>query len=83
MITQIIHINQVGKQLKERNKMKVESVQDLIDILKSIKNKKLPIRLINEQNEDNENIWLHSIEISDEEDSGYEVEGEIRLIGNE
>lgn len=63
--------------------MKVESVQDLIDILKSIKNKKLPIRLINEQNEDNENIWLHSIEISDEEDSGYEVEGEIRLIGNE
>ena len=82
-MTQNIHINQVGKQLKERNKMKVESVQDLIDILKSIKNKKLPIRLINEQNEDNENIWLHSIEISDEEDSGYEVEGEIRLIGNE
>ena len=82
-MTQIIHINQVGKQLKERNKMKVESVQDLIDILKSIKNKKLPIRLINEQNEDNENIWLNSIEISDEEDSGYEVEGEIRLIGNE
>ena len=82
-MTQNIHINQVGKQLKERNKMKVESVQDLIDILKSIKNKKLPIRLINEQNEDNENIWLNSIEISDEEDSGYEVEGEIRLIGNE
>lgn len=30
-----------------------------------------------------ENIWLHKIEVSNTGDSGYEVGGEIRLIGTE
>ncbi len=46
--------------------------------------KEMDIVLINEQNEDDTtNIWLDRIEISDSNSSGYEVNGEIRLIGNE
>lgn len=48
----------------------------------SEKQKDLPIRLINDVNEDLENIWLYKLELS-EKGTGYETEGEIRLIGIE
>ena len=40
------------------------------------------VRLLN-GNEDEENIWLNNIEVSEKGDSGYESGGEIRLIGSE
>lgn len=45
--------------------------------------KNLPIRLLTDTKIDEENIWLTNIEISKKKERGYEVDGEIRLIGAE
>jgi hypothetical protein len=63
--------------------MKASTVGELEELLATIKDKSLPIRIVNEQEEDEENIWVHSIEVSDKGSSGYEEGGEVRLIGNE
>lgn len=61
--------------------------EDLLKHLQKLTPKQLkePIRLIvpNDMDMDNENIWLNEIEVSEKGQSGYEVSGEIRLIGNE
>jgi len=61
------------------------TVKDLIKQLQKIKDKKLPIRVIEEEDNDDPNYWLNinSIEISNTGENGYEFCGEVRLIGNE
>lgn len=63
------------------------TVQELIDALNTIENKDLCVRVL-ENNPHNpdfnmENYWLNEIEISDTGQSGYELHGEVRLIGGE
>jgi hypothetical protein len=62
------------------------NAKQLIEMLNKLtdEQKEMDIVLINEQNEDDTtNIWLDRIELSDSNSSGYEINGEIRLIGNE
>ena len=62
------------------------TVKDLIKQLQKIEDKNLPIRVIEEMDNDDPNYWLRptgSIEVSDKGDSGYEMQGEVRLIGSE
>lgn len=62
------------------------NAKQLIEMLNKLtdEQKEMDIVLINEQNEDDTaNIWLDRIEVSNFGESGYEVGGEIRLIGNE
>ncbi len=63
------------------------TVQELIDALNTIENKDLCVRVL-ENNPHNpnfnmENYWLDEIEVSDTGQSGYELHGEVRLIGGE
>lgn len=63
------------------------TVQELIDALNTIEDKSLSIRVL-EDNPNNPdynltNYWLDEIELSNTGDSGYELNGEIRLIGKE
>ena len=63
------------------------TVQELIDALNTIENKDLCVRVL-ENNPHNpdfnmENYWLDEIEISDTGQSGYELHGEVILIGGE
>jgi hypothetical protein len=57
------------------------NIQQLINYLQSVEDKTLPIRIINDGEVDEENYWLDKIELSDTGNSGYEIEGELRLIG--
>ena len=67
------------------------NVQQLIEILESIEDKTLPIRVIEdkdyyESGDAKPNFWLYSetdIELSNKGQSGYEMSGEVRLIGAE
>ena len=62
------------------------TVKDLIKQLQKIENKNLPIRVIEEMDNDNPNYWLRasdSIEVSNTGDDGYQICGEVRLIGSE
>jgi len=63
------------------------TVQELINKLNKIEDKTLFVRVL-ENNPHNpdfnmENYWLDEIEISDTGQSGYELHGEVRLIGVE
>ena len=62
------------------------TVKELIKQLQKIKDKTLPIRVIEEEDHDDPNYWLRpigSIEVSNTGDDGYQRCGEIRLIGSE
>jgi len=64
--------------------MKATTVQELINALEQVKDKTLPVRILPDffiGDDDAENIWLESIECSDKGQSGYELSGEVRLIG--
>jgi len=63
--------------------MKATTVQELIDVLEKVEDKTLPIRLVNDEAEDEENIWMFKVEVSDTTQSGHELEGEVRLLGSE
>jgi len=64
--------------------MKISTVADLKQALSQIKDDSLPIRLINLDGvDDKPNFWLQNIELSNTNDSGYEVSGEVRLISTE
>ena len=63
------------------------TVQELINKLNTIKDKDLLVRVL-ENNPNNpdlnmENYWLHSNEVSNTGQSGYELNGEVILIGEE
>ena len=60
----------------------------LINVLQKIEDKSLLIRVIETNDFDIDgnpkpNFWLNEIEVSETEQSGYEQNGEIRLIGSE
>ena len=64
------------------------TVKDLINVLQKIEDKNLLIRVIETNDFDIDgnpkpNFWLNEIEVSETEQSGYEQNGEIRLIGSE
>ena len=59
------------------------NVQELIDKLQKIEDKTLPIRVVNQDSEDEGNIWVFDSEVSSTGDSGYEYSGEVRLISGE
>jgi hypothetical protein len=59
-----------------------ELIKELSKLSESQKD--LPIRLLTPKDDEYlENIWLFKLEISEKGNSGYEQEGEIRLIGAE
>ena len=63
------------------------TVQELIDELNTIENKDLLVRVL-ENNPNNsdlnmENYWLLELEVHDTGQSGYELNGEVILIGEE
>ena len=63
------------------------TVEQLIEQLNKIKDKDLPIRVL-ENNSDNPdfnmtNYWLNDIEVADTGTSGYENSGEVILTGTE
>ena len=64
------------------------TVKDLINVLQKIEDKSLLIRVIESNDFDIDgnpkpNFWLNEIEVSEKGQSGYEQNGEIRLIGSE
>ena len=62
------------------------NVKELIKKLQKVQDKTLPIRVIEEEDNDNPNYWLRtsdSIEVSNTGDSGYKICGEVRIIGSE
>ena len=59
------------------------SVQELIDILKEVEDKTLPVSAVDINSEDKPNIWIYDVEVSNANDSGYELCGEVRIIGGE
>ena len=62
------------------------NVKELIKLLQAIEDKTLPIRVIEEEDNDDPNYWLRpidSIEVSNTGEDGYQNCGEVRLIGNE
>jgi len=64
------------------------TVEDLINVLQKIEDKSLLIRVIETNDFDIDgnpkpNFWLNEIEVSEKGQSGYEQNGEIRLIGGE
>lgn len=63
------------------------TVQELINKLNTIEDKDLLVRVL-ENNPNNpdlnmENYWLHEIEVYDTGQSGYELNGEVTLIGEQ
>tara|TARA_B100000214_G_C23564102_1_gene444229 strand:- start:226 stop:420 length:195 start_codon:yes stop_codon:yes gene_type:complete len=63
------------------------TVQELINKLNAIEDKDLLVRVL-ENNPNNpdlnmENYWLHEIEVYDTGQSGYELNGEVTLIGEQ
>ena len=63
------------------------TVEELIELLEQVKDKSLPIRVL-EDNPDNPdfnmtNYWLGDIEVVDTGTSGYENSGEVILTGAE
>tara|TARA_X000001036_G_scaffold433399_1_gene470952 strand:+ start:994 stop:1188 length:195 start_codon:yes stop_codon:yes gene_type:complete len=63
------------------------TVQELIDKLNTIEDKDLLVRVLennpNNPNLNMENYWVADIEVSNTGQSGYELNGEVILIGEE
>ena len=57
------------------------SVQDLIDALQKIEDKSVNVRV--PIGDDEVNLWVNNIEVSSKGQSGYELDGEVRLIVSE
>ena len=70
----------LGTRLKERNHM---TVKELIKKLQQIEDTTLSVRVIEEKDNGRPNYWLNNIDISDTGETGYELHGEVRLIGKE
>lgn len=62
------------------------NVEELIEKLEKIEDKTLEVRVIEGSESgkwDQENYWVRKVEVSNTGDSGYYIEGEVRLIGEE
>jgi hypothetical protein len=59
-------------------------VDTLIQILNQVKDKSLLVRVVtNNEEEDFSNYWISNIEVHEKNNSGYEQNGEVILIGEE
>lgn len=58
--------------------------KDLIKLLEKMP-QDLPVRILidHEDHDDDENYWVNKVEVSKKGSSGYELEGEIRILGSE
>ena len=57
------------------------TVNDLIQELQKVEDKDLDVRMVNPWDDaDDDNLWVGSIEVSSQGQSGYEMFGEVRLI---
>ncbi len=61
------------------------TVENLIKHLQNLGKERqdYSVRVIEENGSDIINSWIYDIEVSDKGSSGYELHGEIRLIGGE
>ena len=59
------------------------TVKELIKKLQQIEDTTLSVRVIEEKDNGRPNYWLNNIDISDTGETGYELLGEVRLIGTE
>jgi hypothetical protein len=59
------------------------TVKELIEELQNIEDKALSVRVIEEKDNGRPNYWINNIDISNTGDTGYELHGEVRLIGKE
>lgn len=57
-------------------------VKDLIQLLDNLTDEQKEYCILLVNNDIDDNVWLDSIEVSNTGDSGYEIGGEIRLIGS-
>ncbi len=62
---------------------KVDTVQDLIDVLQAIPDKNLGVRLEVNSKDDPTNYWLYEIVYNPTGTNGYEMSGEVSLFGTE
>lgn len=63
--------------------MEVTTVQELIDALQKVDDKTLPVRILNSLEPDAENIWIHSIEVTNDNEDFRGQSGEVRILGTE
>ena len=60
------------------------NVEKLIKKLQLIKDKSLPVNIETQTwHEEDRNFWLSKVEVNNTGSSGYEMTGEVRLIGEE
>tara|TARA_R100000426_G_scaffold60350_1_gene42633 strand:+ start:5407 stop:5595 length:189 start_codon:yes stop_codon:yes gene_type:complete len=61
------------------------TVQELINKLNTIKDKNLLVRVVQDDSytDITENFWVDDIEVANTGQSGYELNGEVILIGRE
>ena len=63
---------------------KIDTVQDLIEVLQQIPDKNLGVRLeVNNGEDDPTNYWLYQIVYNPTGTNGYEMSGEVSLFGTE
>ena len=74
-----------GPALTMKGNMKDFTIKQLVKYLLTIEDQNLPVRvcLDTKEYDKDANYWLHNIEVNNTGSGGYEVSGEIRLIGNE
>ena len=67
--------------------MKNFTIKNLVKYLLTIEDQSLPVRvclnLEDSKYDEDANYWLNDIEVNNTGTGGYEVSGEIRLIGDE
>jgi hypothetical protein len=65
--------------------MKDFTIKQLVKYLLTIEDQNLPVRICidTERYDPDANYWLHDIEVNNTGTGGYELSGEIRLIGSE
>tara|TARA_R100001143_G_C3238746_1_gene78098 strand:+ start:92 stop:295 length:204 start_codon:yes stop_codon:yes gene_type:complete len=62
------------------------TIKNLVKYLLTIEDQNLPVRIclnLDGVYDEDANYWLHDIEVNNTGTGGYEISGEIRLIGGE
>jgi hypothetical protein len=59
------------------------NVEEMIAELEKIEDKTLDVRVIQEKDDGEENYWASHVEVSNQGDSGYNIFGEVRIVGTE
>tara|TARA_Y100000114_G_scaffold155657_1_gene180400 strand:+ start:895 stop:1077 length:183 start_codon:yes stop_codon:yes gene_type:complete len=59
------------------------NVQEMIEALEKIEDKKLEVRCCESIDDEFRNLWVYDIEFSSTGSSGYEEQGEVRILTSE